>query len=54
MTFIASANGNNLNPVEYLADVFTRINSLKHDNELLKQLLPDRWTLPPKVIAPLT
>jgi transposase len=54
MTLIASANRNNLNPVEYLADVFTRINSLKHDNELLKQLLPDRWTPPPKVIAPLT
>jgi hypothetical protein len=53
MTLIASANRNNLNPVEYLTDVFTRINSLKHDKELLKQLLPDRWTPPPKLIAPL-
>jgi len=54
MTLIASANRNKLNPVEYLTDVFTRINSLAHDKELLKQLLPDRWTPPPKIIAPLT
>jgi transposase len=47
MTLIASANRNNLNPVAYLADVFTRINSLAHDPELLRQLLPDRWTPPP-------
>jgi transposase len=47
MTLIASANRNNLNPVEYLTDVFNRINSLKHDPELLKQLLPDRWVPPP-------
>src|SRR6202021_3595141 len=46
MTLIASANRNNLNPVDYLADVFTRINSLAHDPELLRQLLPDRWTPP--------
>jgi transposase len=54
MTLIASANRNNLNPVEYLTDVFTRINSLLHNKELLKQLLPDRWTPPPKIVAPLT
>jgi len=47
MTLIASANRNNINPVEYLADVFTRINSVKHDPVLLRQLLPDRWTPPP-------
>lgn len=51
MTLIASANRNKLNPVEYLADVFTRINSLAHDPELLKQLLPDRWTPPPTITA---
>jgi len=51
MTLIASANRNKLNPVEYLTDVFTRINSLAHDPELLKQLLPDRWTPPPKTTA---
>lgn len=50
MTLIASANRNKLNPVEYLADVFTRINSLKHDPELLRQLLPDRWIPPPPII----
>lgn len=48
MTLIASANRNKLNPVEYLADVFTRIDSLAHDPEKLRQLLPDRWTPPPK------
>jgi hypothetical protein len=53
MTLIASANRNNLNPVEYLTDVFSRINSLAHDPELLKQLLPDRWTPPLKNTAPL-
>jgi transposase len=54
MTLIASANRNKLNPVDYLADVFTRINSLAHDPELLKQLLPDRWTPPPRTNPPLT
>jgi transposase len=54
MTLIASANRNNLNPVEYLADVFSRINSLAHDPELLKQLLPDRWTPPLKNTTPLS
>lgn len=53
MTLIASANRNKLNPVDYLADVFTRINSVAHDPELLRQLLPDRWTPPPKITAPL-
>jgi transposase len=50
MTLIASANRNNLNPVDYLADVFTRINSLAHDPEQLRQLLPDRWTPPPPTV----
>jgi len=53
MTLIASANRNKLNPVEYHADVFTRINSVAHEPELLEQLLPDRWTPPPEITSPL-
>ena len=44
MTFIASAKRNKIDPEEYLADVFARINSLKTSE--LKQLLPDRWVRP--------
>jgi transposase len=41
LSFIASCHRNNINPVEYLTDVFTRINSMKTSE--LDQLLPHRW-----------
>ena len=41
LSFIASCKRNNINPVEYLTDVFTRINSMKTSE--LDQLLPYRW-----------
>jgi transposase len=40
-SLVASAKRNGLNPVEYLADVFARINDMKTSE--LHQLLPDRW-----------
>jgi hypothetical protein len=42
MSLIASCKRVGINPVEYLTDVFTRINSLKTSE--LHQLLPDRWS----------
>lgn len=44
LSFISSAIRNNLDPEEYLADVFARINSMKTSE--LKQLLPNRWSRP--------
>jgi transposase len=41
LSFIASCKRNNVNPVDYLTDVFTRINSMKTSQ--LDQLLPYRW-----------
>jgi transposase len=41
LSFIVSCKRNNINPVAYLADVFSRINSMKTSE--LDQLLPDRW-----------
>lgn len=41
LSLIVSCLRNNVNPLEYLTDVFTRINSMK-TNEL-DELLPDRW-----------
>ena len=41
LSFIASCKRNNINPVDYLTDVFTRINSMKTSE--LDQLLPHRW-----------
>jgi transposase len=41
-SLVASARRNKLNPIEYLADVFSRINDMK-TSELYK-LLPDQWT----------
>lgn len=41
LSFIASCNRNNIDPLEYLTDVFTRINSLKTSE--LEQLLPNHW-----------
>jgi transposase len=41
LSFIASCNRNNIDPVAYLADVLSRINDLKTSD--LEQLLPDRW-----------
>lgn len=45
-TLISSAIRNNLNPADYLTDVFAKISTVKDNPELLKQLLPDRWTPP--------
>jgi transposase len=41
LSFMASCKANKVNPVEYLTDVLTRINSLKTSE--LEQLLPNRW-----------
>lgn len=41
LSFIASCLRNNVDPLEYLTDVFTRINSMKTSE--LDKLLPDRW-----------
>jgi hypothetical protein len=41
LSFIVSCKRNNINPVAYLTDVFTRINSMKTSE--LDQLLPHRW-----------
>lgn len=41
LTFISSCARLGINPEEYLADVFTRINSMKVSD--LEQLLPHRW-----------
>lgn len=40
-SLIASAKRNGLNPIEYLTDVFRRINDMKTSE--IHQLLPDRW-----------
>jgi transposase len=40
-SLVASAKRNGLNPVEYLTDIFSRINDMKTSE--LYQLLPDRW-----------
>jgi hypothetical protein len=41
LSFMASCKANKINPVEYLTDVFSRINDLKTSE--LEQLLPNRW-----------
>jgi len=41
LSFIASCNRNNIDPIAYLTDVLSRINDLKTSE--LEQLLPDRW-----------
>jgi transposase len=41
LSFLASCKQNKIDPVAYLTDVFTRINSMKTSE--LAQLLPDRW-----------
>ena len=41
LSFLASCKQNKIDPVAYLTDVFTRINSMKTSE--LWQLLPDRW-----------
>lgn len=41
LSFIATCLRNNVDPLEYLTDVFTRINSKKTSE--LGELLPDRW-----------
>ena len=41
LSFIATCDMQGLNPIDYLSDVFSRINSLKVSD--LPSLLPDRW-----------
>ena len=41
MSFLASCRQNKIDPVAYLTDVFSKINSMKVSD--LQQLLPDRW-----------
>ena len=41
LSFAVSCKRNGINPVAYLTDVFTRINSMKTSE--LDELLPDRW-----------
>jgi transposase len=41
LSFISSCNRLGIDPLEYLSDVYARINSMKISE--LKQLLPDRW-----------
>ena len=41
LSFMASCKRNNVDPLAYLTDVFTRINAMKTSE--LDQLLPDRW-----------
>jgi transposase len=48
LSFMASCKANNINPVEYLTDVLTRINSMKTSE--LAQLLPDRWAQSRKTV----
>lgn len=46
LSFVASCERNKVDPLAYLTDVFTRINSMKFSE--LEQLLPDRWVPTPK------
>lgn len=41
LSFVSSCNRLGIDPLEYLTDVYTRINSMKLSE--LEQLLPDRW-----------
>jgi transposase len=42
LSFVSSCNRLGIDPLKYLTDVYTRINSMKVSE--LHQLLPDRWT----------
>jgi transposase len=46
LSFIATAKRNGINPVDWYADVLSRINTLKTNQ--LHQLLPENWSPPPK------
>jgi transposase len=50
LSFIASAKRNGINPVDWYADVLSRINSLKTSE--LQQLLPQNWSAPLTRSAP--
>ncbi len=41
LSFVVSCKRNNINPIDYFADVFTRIGSMKTSE--VYQLLPNRW-----------
>lgn len=47
LSFMASCRRNQIDPIVYLTDVFTRINLMKTSQ--LEQLLPDRWVPLPKL-----
>jgi hypothetical protein len=51
LSFIATAKRNGINPIDWYADVLSRINNLK-TNEL-HQLFPQNWPLPSKLTAPI-
>jgi transposase len=42
---VASCEANDINPVEYLTDVLSRLND--HPNSRLDELLPHLWRGPP-------
>ena len=48
LSFIATCTMQNIDPIEYLSDVFSRINSMKVAD--LASLLPDRWAQAQKQI----
>jgi hypothetical protein len=47
LSFIATCKRNSINPVDWYADVLSRINSFKNSEPELQQLLPHNWS-PPK------
>jgi transposase len=48
-SLVATCEANDINPVEYLADVLARIND--HPNSRIDELLPQNWHAPPALIA---
>jgi transposase len=44
-SLVATCEANDVNPVEYLADVMVRIN--EHPNSRIDELLPHNWRGPP-------
>lgn len=51
-SLVASCEANDVNPVEYLTDVLSRIND--HPNSRLDELLPHLWRGPPSSLAAVT
>jgi len=46
LSFIATCKRNGVNPVDWYADVLSRINSFKNNELQLQQLLPHNWSPP--------